>query len=94
MVDISQLVARMQIRIAYPHDKRAGAQGARDRDDIIDADWRKIDYNCGIYGAGNFPVGSTHNCTPIRCEKTIERGESCDFLVIDWEAMYYLTTNE
>lgn len=87
-VDISQLEATMTLTVAYDHSKRAGGQGARDRDDCIDADWRLINRALGIYGRANF--SSTHDCTPLGCRKSIDRGQSCDFLVVEIRLMYYL----
>jgi hypothetical protein len=84
--------ARFVVTVAYPHDKRAGRQGARDRDDAIDSDWRKINYAIGIYGRANFSVGN--DCTPTGAVKSIERGESCDFLVVTMDCTYYLKVDE
>jgi hypothetical protein len=86
MVDLSHFEARMEIRVAYALDKRGGPQGARDRDDVIDADWRLLNRTIGLIGRGNF--SGRNNCTPIECSKTIERGEACDFLVVSWRALY------
>ena len=91
MVDQSTLRAVITLTFAYPHDKRAGGQGARDRDDCIDADWRKINYAVGLYGRANF--SGTNNCTVYRADREIVRGESCDFLVAELELYYVLDTD-
>ena len=91
MVDQSTLRAVITITVAFPHDKRAGGQGARDRDDCIDADWRKINYAVGLYGRANF--SGTDNCCVFRADREIVRGESCDFLVAELELYYVLDTD-
>jgi hypothetical protein len=76
----------LEILIAYPQDNRAGRDNAMDRDDIIDEDWDYIDFNIGLCGRVNFYT--THDCTPLGCTKEIERGTTCDFMVIRAEYQY------
>lgn len=59
----AQHVARFRISISYPNNSRAGAQGARDRADLFDRDWNKINFVVGIYGRANFSAGN--DCTPL-----------------------------
>lgn len=87
-VDQSETIATLRITVAYPYDKKAGANGARDRRALMDADWRLINYAVGAIGRGNF--SSTHDCTPLGCVKTIEDGEACEYLVIDGRYSFYL----
>jgi hypothetical protein len=77
----------LEIVIAYPQDNRAGRDNAMDRDDIIDEDWDYIDFNIGLCGRSQF--SGTHDCTPLGCTKEIERGETCDYMVIRAEYQYY-----
>lgn len=77
----------VEILIAYPQDNRAGSANALDRDNVIDQDWDYIDFNIGLCGRVNFYT--THDCTPLGCTKEIERGQTCDFLVIRAEYYYF-----
>ena len=85
-VDNSLQSATFVILIAYPLTHRYG--NGRDRDDVMDEDWRKINYSCGIYGRANF--SSTNDCTPLGCERSVERGEKTDMLVVTFRCTFYL----
>lgn len=76
----------LEIVIAYPQDNRAGRDNAMDRDDVIEQDWDYIDFNIGLCSRGNFYL--THDCTPLGCTKEIERGDTCDFMVIRAEYQF------
>lgn len=80
----------LNITIAYPQNARAGANQAMDRDDVMDSDYRKIDYLIGIYGRANF--SSTHDCTPLGTTKARESGENCDYLIITAQYRYFRQT--
>mgnify|MGYP001566961644 CR=1 FL=1 len=87
--DTAQLRAKLRILVAYPQTHRYGGSAGRDRDDVIDQDWRKINFSVGVYGRANF--STTHDCTPLGCRKEVEIGTSgVDYLVIAFEANYYL----
>lgn len=82
---------RVEIRIAYPQTHRYGPANGMDRDDVMNQDWRDINYKIGLYGRGNF--SSTHDCTPLGAVKTREEGGKIDYLVIaaDYEYLRSLT---
>lgn len=80
-----------EIVVAYAQTNRAGAEGAITRRAVIDDDWVEIDYNLGITGRANFYT--THDCTPLGCTKTIEKGDGVDFLVIRAEFLYKRETS-
>ena len=76
----------VEILIAYPQDNRAGSDNALSRDNVMDQDWDYIDFNIGMCGRVQFYT--THDCTPRGCTKEVERGETCDFMVIRAEYDY------
>lgn len=82
---------RYEIRISYPQSHRYGAANAMDRDDVINQDWKQLNYTIGIYGRANF--SSTHDCTPLGAVKTRETGQKVDYLfvVVDFEYLRSLT---
>ena len=82
--------ARFEIRIAYPQTHRYGAANAMDRDDVMNQDWKSINYKIGIYGRGNFSSGN--DCTPLGCTKTRDIGSGVDFLVIEFSCEYMRST--
>lgn len=86
---IEERSATLVITIAYPHNKRAGIQGKRDRDDAIDADWRKIYRTIGP-GAGQSNFSGSNDCTIMGCSKRTDPGEACDFLVVEVPLVYLL----
>lgn len=69
-----------EFRVAYPQNHRYGGANALDRDDVIEQDWRSINYAVCLYGRANF--SSTHDCTPLPAEKSIDRASGVDFLVV------------
>ncbi len=81
--------ATLIIGVAYPHDKRAGSGGGRDRDDCMDRDWRKI-YNAIGPGNGQGSYSGANDCTVMSCSKYIDRGQACDFLIVTLVVTYYL----
>lgn len=88
----------IEARIAYPQTHRYGGNAARDRDDVIEQDWKKIKYAISGDGAaarGNFTTAteSSYDCTPLPCppEET-ERGNGVDFLVIRFICEYTRST--
>lgn len=85
----SLLKATLVITVAYPHTARAGREWARDRDDCIDEDWRKILLAIGPgHGAANF--FGAHDCAVVSCTKGVEIGETCDLLTATADLHYYL----
>ena len=85
-MDFAEYELDLEIVVAYPQTNRAGRDGALDRADVMDADWREIDYNVGMVGRGNF--GGSHDCIPLGCTKDIEEGTGVDFLVIHARYLY------
>ncbi len=71
---------RFAIRIAYPQTHRYGPANGMDRDDVMNQDWKAVNYAVGMYGRGNF--SSTHDCTPLGAEKSREAGGKIDYLVV------------
>lgn len=79
----------LNVLIAYPNTHRYGVAAARDRDDVIDEDFRKLDYAIGIYGRANF--SGTHDCCPLGLERNDdERGDGVTFLSLTWRGEYVL----
>lgn len=80
-----------EIRIAYPHTGRYGADGALDRDDVMDQDFGEIEKLVGIYARAWY--FGTHDCTPLGAPsgsmKSVEIGTSVDFLVLTARFSYY-----
>lgn len=79
------------VLVAYPQTNRYGGNAGRDRDDVIDEDWRKINYAIGIYGRANF--SSTHDCIPLGATKSIDRLPGVDLLTISARYAYTLDTD-
>lgn len=85
--DNSRHELTLRIRVAYPNSHRFG--GARDRDDVMDEDDRKINYVCGIYGRANF--SGSNDCTPLGIvREDDERGEKVTFMVLTFTCSYVL----
>ena len=77
----------LTVTIAYPANARTGPDQALDRDDIIDEDFKQLDFAIGIYGRGNFSPPNP-DAMPRGATKTVVRGGAVDFLVIE-EAFTY-----
>lgn len=86
--DIAQLRVSFTITIAYPNTHRYGVNAGRDRKDVIDEDWRKVNFSIGVYGRANF--SSTHDCTPLGARKEVDKDEKVTYLVITAEYLYSL----
>lgn len=67
--------------IAYPHDARAGAKQALDRDTAIDRDRDQLDWAIGMYSRPQFLLPNP-DAVCVESEAQRASGESCDFLVI------------
>lgn len=87
-VDMALQVVTFTIQIAYPNTHRYGGAAGRDRKDVIDEDWRKLNYSCGIYGRANF--SGTNDCTPLGCVKEVEKSEKVTYLVATCRMQYVL----
>lgn len=85
--DVSRHELELRIRVAYPNTHRYG--GGRDRDDVIDEDFRKFDLSFGVYGRASF--SGTNDCTPLGLiREDDERGEKVTFLVMMFRCEYAL----
>lgn len=85
--DNSRHELQLNIRVAYPNTHRFGS--GRDRDDVMDEDYRRINYACGIYGRANF--SSTHDCCPLGLvREDDDRGEKVTMLVLTFRASFVL----
>ncbi len=87
-VDTALQVVTFVVQVAYPNTHRYGAAAGRDRKDVIDEDWRRINYACGIYGRANF--SGTNDCTPLGAVKEVEKGEKVTYLVATIRMQYVL----
>ncbi len=86
--DIERRECTLVIVIAYPQDARAGNKNGLSRDDLIDSDFRQIDYAIGMTGRANF-AGSTYDATWFSGgTKSIVRGRVVDLLMIRQSYMY------
>jgi hypothetical protein len=91
-LDHMELVARFEIRIAYPQNSRAGRDNAMDRDDSNDSDWARIRWQLGPgYGRTNFS-GSYPDAVPLEITKERETGNGVDFLIIRLRMSYIKTS--
>ena len=81
---------RYAIRIAYPQTSRYGSANGMDRDDVMNADWLKLNYVIGIYGRANF--SSTHDCTPLGAVKSRDQGGKIDYLSLTADFEYVRAT--
>ncbi len=70
----------LEWRGAYPQSARYGNANAMDRDDVINQDWKSINYKIGLYGRGNF--SSTNDCTPLGATMEMDHGAGVDYLVL------------
>ncbi len=86
--DVARLRVRFVIQVAYPNTHRYGAAAGRDRKDVIDEDWRKLNYALGIYGRANF--SGTNDCTPLGAVKEVDKGEKVTYLVATADYEYVL----
>jgi hypothetical protein len=81
---------RFEIRMAYPQNHRYGAANGMDRDDVINADWLRLNFAIGIYGRSNF--SGTNDCTPLGAVKVRESGGKVDYLVVTAEYEHVRST--
>lgn len=88
--DLEAVELKLQITVAYPQTHRYGSANAMDRDDVMNADWLKINAAIGMYGRGNF--SSTHDCTPLGAVKSRDTGSKVDFLVVTARYRYQRLT--
>lgn len=82
-VDVSQQRIRLTIRVAYPNNHRYG--NGRDRDDVLDEDWRKINRVVGVCGWREIS-----DFTPMGAAKAVESGDAVCFLVVDVDVTHTL----
>lgn len=87
----------VEVRIAYPQTHRYGKDNARDRDDVIREDWKKIKYAIsGDGGAakGNFTTATadSYDCTPLVATMEFDRAQGVDYLVCRWPVEYQRST--
>ena len=88
-VTTEQVRSTFETVVCYAQDHRDGEQGALDRDDVIDSDFRQIDKVIGLYSRANFPAGSAYDACWTGREFEIERDEGVDFLVLRNTYMFY-----
>jgi hypothetical protein len=77
---------RYTLRVAYPQTHRYGSGNAMDRDDVMNADWKAINYAVGIYGGANFT--GTYDAIPLGATKTRVAGQAIDYLVVTLDLEY------
>ena len=90
--DFEERKVAMTITIAYPQSSRTGAQDALDRDDVIDQDFKLLDFAVGIYGRSNFSPPNP-DAMPLGATKSIVHGDAVDFLVVDEVFTYQRSTS-
>jgi len=90
--DFEERSVTLVVTIAYPHTSRTGPGDALDRDDIIDEDFKLIDFNLGVYGRVNFSPPDP-DATPLGATDAIVRGDSVDFLVVEAVFTYQRLTS-
>ncbi len=88
--DIERHQVNLIVIVAYPQDARAGRKNGLSRDDLIDTDFRQINFAIGMCGRVNF-TGSTYDAMWIGGgRKDIHRGRVCDLLMIHQSYIYNL----
>jgi hypothetical protein len=88
-----RVIGVLEIRIAYPQTHRYGPDNARDRDDVIREDWKKIKYAIsGDGGAARGNFTGTYDCTPLPATMEFDRGQGVDFMVIRWMCSFVRST--
>lgn len=87
---VERVRVRYHVVIAYPQTHRYGPNNAMDRDDVMNQDWKSINYAIGIYGRGNF--SGANDCTPLGAVKSREQSGAVDYLVIAAEYEYQRAT--
>lgn len=85
--DYEQRTVKLSVMIAYPHDARAGAKQALDRDTAMDRDHDSLEKAIGLYGRANFSSPYPDGClTAWQC--TRYKGTACDVLTIEASYLY------
>lgn len=87
-MDASRLRVTFTIQVAYPNTHRYGTGAGRDRKDVIDEDWRRLNFAIGAYGRANF--SGTNDCTPLGAMKEVEKAEKVTYLVATASFEYVL----
>lgn len=89
-LDVEQRVYRVRLLVAYPHDHRAGRDGALDRDDVMRADQHTIERAIGWAGGANFTAPYPDACW-MQAEHFVERvpGATVDVLEMRLGFMFY-----
>ena len=77
---------RYELRMAYPQTHKYGPANGMDRDDVMNQDWKAINYAVGIYGGANFT--STYDAIPLGATKSREQGGKIDYLVVMLDLEY------
>lgn len=90
--DFEERQLTLTITIAYPTNARSGPDHALDRDDIIDEDFKQLDFAVGIYGRSNFSPPNP-DAMPTGATKSVVQGEAVDFLVIEAGFTYQRATS-
>jgi hypothetical protein len=75
-----RVTLQLEIRIAYPQTERFGNANAMSRDDVLNEDWRAINYRIGLYGRGNFT--GAYDCTPLGATMDMEHSVGVDYMVV------------
>lgn len=90
-MDIERRDVIFEVIIAYPQSHRYGAQGAIDRDDVIEMDTLQIEGAIGWRGGQNFQ-GSSPNASWVSGTCARERYDPVDFLVFRNIMSFYRST--
>jgi hypothetical protein len=90
--DTEERKLTLTVTVAYPQNARTGPDQALDRDDIIDEDFKQLDFAVGIYGRVNFSAPYP-DAMPLGMIKTIVHGQAVDFLVLEEVFVYQRLTS-
>jgi hypothetical protein len=78
----------LHVTVAYPQTARTGPDQALDRDDVMERDWKLIDYAIGLYGRQNFIPPNT-DAMPLGFKsRELVRADGVDFLVLEEQFTY------
>jgi hypothetical protein len=91
--DYEERKLTLTITVAYPQNARSGPDQALDRDDVIEEDFKQIDFAIGIYGRVNFSPPLYPDAMPTGISKTIVKGDAVDFLVMEEVFTYQRSTS-
>lgn len=87
--DVEEHFVELLVVVAYPKTSRTGADGALDRDAVMDQDRFLIEGAIGLLGAANFAPPNADATYRGHAPSVDRTPPACDYLIID-QTMSYL----